>query len=219
MELKAAIFDMDGTLIDSLMIWDVLWDEMGKNFCGGAKFRPEPADDKFVRTVPAKEAMEMIHARYGLGKDGEELLRVFNKVSAEFYAEKVQLKPGVRAWLEYCKSRGVKMCIASATAPALLQLALDHCDLGKYFLKLFSCADLGKGKEHPDVFLAAQAYLGESLEDTWVFEDSCVAVETAVGAGMPTVAIYDRFNYGQDRMRQIATHYIAEGETLEKLMA
>lgn len=96
---------------------------------------------------------------------------------------------------------------------------MERCGIGGYFSGIISCADLGKGKEHPDAFLQAQAYLGETAEHTWVFEDSCVAVETAVKIGMPTVAIYDRFNYGQARMREIATHYIAEGETLEKLMA
>ena len=61
-------------------------------------------------------------------------------------------------------------------------------------------------------------YLGTTREETCVFEDSAVAIETAVKIGMKTVAIYDKFNYGQDLMKKIANEYIADGETLMKLV-
>ena len=66
--------------------------------------------------------------------------------------------------------------------------------------------------------MLASEFLGEELKDTWVFEDSVVAIETATKIGMPTVAIYDRFNFGQERMKEIATIYVAEGESLLKLI-
>ena len=66
-------------------------------------------------------------------------------------------------------------------------------------------------------FLAGE-FLGEKTEDTWVFEDSLTAIETATKIGMKTVGIYDRFNYGQEKIKELATIYVAKGETLEKLM-
>jgi beta-phosphoglucomutase-like phosphatase (HAD superfamily) len=84
-------------------------------------------------------------------------------------------------------------------------------------LKIFSCTDLGKGKEEPDIFLLASEFLGEKTEETWVFEDSLTAIETVSRIGMPTVGIYDPYNYGQDRIKEIATEYVAAGETLLKL--
>lgn len=68
------------------------------------------------------------------------------------------------------------------------------------------------------MFLLAKDYLGTSINDTWVFEDSLVAIETATKIGMRTVGIYDRFNYGQEKIQKIATEYIAKGETLLKLI-
>ncbi|MBR2042952.1 MAG: HAD family hydrolase [Clostridia bacterium] len=215
--MKAAIFDMDGTLVDSLMLWDVIWSTFGERYLNNKSFTPSAEDDKRVRTQTLKDAMKMIHDNYNLGESGEELLAEANRIMIDFYANSVELKDGVRAFLEHCKNNGVKMCIASATAPELIDVALDHCDIRKYFLKVFSCGTIGKGKDEPDVFLQAAEFLGAEIKDTWVFEDSLTAIETATKIGMPTVGIYDRYNFGQDRIKKIATNYIAEGETLLKL--
>lgn len=218
MDMKAAIFDMDGTLVDSLMLWEVLWSSFGERYLHDKSFVPSTEDDKKVRTLTLKDAMNLIHTNYHLGESGDELLAMANHMMYEFYANRVELKNGVREFLEHCKRSGVKMCIASATAPDLLAVAMKHCDLEKYFLKVFSCGTIGKGKEEPDVFLQAAEFLGAEIGETWVFEDSLTAIETAVKAGFPTVGIYDQYNYGQDRIREIATEYIGPAETLLKLV-
>ena len=200
MNIKSAIFDMDGTLIDSLMLWDVLWSTFGKKYLNGEKFIPREEDDKKVRTLTLKDAMYLIHDNYNIGKSGEELLELANDIITDFYSGSVKLKSGVKEFLQYLNNNGVKMCIE------------------KYFLKVFSCGTLGKGKEEPDVFLLARDFLGEQTQDTWVFEDSLTAIETVAKIGMPIVGIYDQFNYGQERIKEIATEYIADGETLLKLI-
>lgn len=218
MELKAAIFDMDGTLIDSLMIWNVLWADMGEEYLQDKSFRPSAEDDKRVRTLTLADAMERIHRNYRIGKSGEELLDFANRLMIDFYSNRVMLKAGVREFLEHCRARGVKMCLATATAPALVRIALAHCDLEKYFSRIFSCGEIGKGKEHPDVFLQAQAFLGEPIGETFVVEDSLVAIETATAAGFKTVGIFDPNNYGQEKIEKIATVYIPQGKTLASLI-
>ncbi len=217
MNIKAAIFDMDGTLVDSLMLWDVLWTTFGDKYLNDKSFAPSLEDDKKVRTLTLKDAMLLIHNNYKLGESGEELLALANTIMNDFYANSVKLKSGVREFLEYCKNKGVKMCIASATAPELIDVAMKHCDIEKYFLKVFSCGTIGKGKDEPDVFLQAAEFLGAEIKEIWMFEDSLIAIETATKIGMPTVGIYDRYNFGQDRIKKIATEYVAKGETLLKL--
>ena len=218
MHFSTAIFDMDGTLVNSLLLWDVLWDKLSRQFLNGAVFRPSAADDKAIRTMTMKDVMALIHEHYHLGDSAESLLKVTNELIADFYANDAELKPGVLEFLQRLKASGTRMCLATATAPDLVKLAMEHCGLTPFFESVISCGDIGKGKDHPDVFLIACEKLGVAPEDTWVFEDSLVAIRTAQKIGMQTVAIYDRYNFGQEEMRQIATHYIAEGETLLKLL-
>lgn len=217
-EIKGAVFDMDGTLVDSLMLWNVLWDKFGKQYLNKTSFRPAAEDDKAVRTMTLRDAMNHIHTVYGIGDDGNELLATANAIIGDFYENEVCLKEGVAEFLEFCKQKRIPMCIASATAPKHIEAGLRHCGIDTYFSRIFSCAEVGKGKEFPDVFLLAADYLGTKPEETCVFEDSLVAITTARKSGMKTVGIYDQYNYGQDEIKAIANVYIAKGETLQKLI-
>ena len=113
--INGAIFDLDGTLVDSLMLWNIIWGKFGKLFCDGNDFAPSAADDKAIRTMTLKDAMFCIHSRYNIGKSGDELLKVANQIMIDFYSEEVKLKDGVAEFLEYCYKKGIKMCIASAS--------------------------------------------------------------------------------------------------------
>ena len=216
--IKGAIFDMDGTLVDSLMLWDVLWEKFGVKFLNHEGFRPFEEDDKSVRTMTLKDAMEHIHSKYNIGKSGAELLEMANEILRNFYSNDVELKKGVSEFLEYCYVKGIKMCIASATDISLIKLAVEHLKIGKYFVDILSCAEIGKGKDQPDIYLKSLESLGTSAEKTCVFEDSHIAIDTADKIQIKTVGIYDKYNYGQEEIKKIATVYIAEGETIEKLI-
>lgn len=216
--MKGAIFDMDGTLIDSLVVWKTIWDALGKKFLNGESFNINEIDDKKVRTMTLKDAMEYIHSQYSMGKNGHELLEEVNRIIADFYENTVELKKGVLEFLEYCYQNEVKMCIASATDMHLLELAIARCNIKKYFTHIISCAEIGKGKDEPDIYLNALSLLGTSVEETWVFEDSHIAIQTADGIGLKTVGIYDENNFDSDKVAQIATIYIGEGETMQRLL-
>ncbi len=217
-KIKGAIFDMDGTLVDSLMLWNLMWDHFGERFLHGEKFCPSDAANKAVRTMTLKDAMHYLYSQYPMGESGDELFEIANNLMINFYENEVQLKGGVLDFLKYCHEKGIKMCIASATDKKLVNIAMKHCGVEKYFAEVFSCAEVGKGKEEPDVYLKALEYLGTSKEETCVFEDSHIAIQTADEIGMQTVGIYDQYNYGQEEIKKIATEYIACGETLKKLM-
>ncbi|MBR7132119.1 MAG: HAD family hydrolase [Clostridia bacterium] len=218
MFINAAIFDMDGTLIDSLVFWEVLWKNFGDKYCGGNKFTPKPEDDRAIRTMTLKDAMDFLHTNYGIAASGKELLDVTNEMMLDFYKNTVTVKPGVKDFLEHCYSNGIKMCLATATALDLVNIALKSCGLEKYFSRVFSCAVLGMGKDKPDIYLCAQEYLETKTEEIWVFEDSFTALETAKSIGMKTVGIYDKCNPYQDKIKEISDQYIAQGETLLKLI-
>ena len=217
LDIQAAIFDMDGTLVDSLMLWDILHDAYERQYPDKAGTIITEEDNRLIRVLPLPEAMGLLHNHYGLGENREELVALTESVFWSFYSNLVCLKAGVREFLDKLKNQGVRMCIVSATPMPLIEAAIEHCGIRDYFDKVFSCGKIGKGKDTPDIYFAAKEYMG-NLPNTWVFEDSYVAVSTATAAGFPTVAIYDAYNPHQEKIRAMATHYIAPGETLLKLL-
>ena len=216
MKIKGAIFDMDGTLLDSLWGWEELWEWGGRKYLGIEGYKPPVEVDKAVRTMVLYDAMVYVHDHCGFGP-AEELMEHFYDVLPELYASKFDLKAGVREFLDYCYENAIPMCLASATEKLYINIALDRHDMRKYFRAVLSCADIGKGKEEPDIFEEALRVLGTPKEETFVFEDSYVALETAERAGFPTVGIFDPHAFEQERLKRSATHYIADGETMMKL--
>lgn len=217
-KIKGAIFDMDGTLIDSLIVWQDVWDGLAERFNGGKSLNITENDDKAVRTMLLSDAMDFIHSKYNIGRDGSELLKATEEIVEKFYSEKVELKGGVKEFLEHLSKKGISMCIASATDLSLLNLAIDRCGIREYFKGVLSCSQVGKGKDEPDVFLKAAEFLGTSIEETAVFEDSYVAIRTAAKAGFKTVGIYDKFNFDFDKIEELSDVAVREGETLQKLL-
>lgn len=217
LEIQAAIFDMDGTLVDSLMLWDVLHDAYEQAYPDKVGTVISEEHNRLIRVLPLPESMTILHDHYGLGESAEELATLTQRVFFDFYSNRVQLKEGVREFLDALQRRDVRMCLASATPLPLVNAALEHCGINGYFEKVLSCGEIGKGKDVPDIYLIAKEMMG-NLPQTWVFEDAYVAVSTAVQSGLPMVAIYDRYNPHQDKIRALAQEYIAPGETLLKLL-
>ena len=218
MKIKGAIFDMDGTLVNSLVLWDVLWKEFGERFLSDASFKPSEEDDRAMRTMILRDSMDFTHEKYKVGPSGEELHRIACEIILDFYANQLEMKAGGKELLDYLLENNVKMCIASASNPAFIHAAMKRCDLSKYFVSLISCAEVGSGKDKPDVFLHALDVLGTDLCDTWVFEDSYVAVCTAKKAGFRTAGVYEKCNFCQDVLEANSDVYVSEHEDLTKLV-
>ena len=218
MKITGAIFDMDGTLVDSLGFWDILWKELGERFLSDGSFRPDPITEKAVRTVTLIDGMTLVHKNCHIGNSADEVFAIAEEGLKNHYRYTVEMKPGAIEFLDHLASRGVKMCIASATAPDLIDIMMEKFGLEKYFPTLFSCNVVGKGKEHPDIFIAAHAYLGTPKESTWIFEDSLTALKTATAADYKTVGIYDKFNFGSEQTKEFSTVYIGEGDSLASLI-
>ena len=216
--LKGAVFDLDGTLVDSLFFWDYIWPLLGEKYLGNPGFRPDAEDDKVIRAMTIKSSTRLLYEKYGIGTSAEALYEEMDRIIDEFYLDRVEIKDGVVEFLDYCLSKNIKMCIASATAKRHLDIVSRKFGFDKYFEHILSCADIGKEKTEPDIYLFALEKLGTLIEETCVFEDSLVPFRTASNAGFKTVIIYDRYNIGQEEMRQGAAEYIGEGETLRKLI-
>ena len=218
MKLKGAIFDCDGTLVDSLGFWNIYYDKIGEHFFGGEHFKPEDVDDKTMRTQPVSFGAKLLHDKYGVGDSADEVAAWIIELFDWFYRECVELKLGVRELLEELKSRGVRMCIASAAEPDLIRLVLGKHGVLEYFERIVTSTDVGAGKDKPDVFLEAERLLETPHEETWVFEDSLLAIKTAKSAGFHVVGVYDPITFGQDEARALSDEYVDEGASFSDLI-
>ena len=131
-----------------------------------------------------------------------------NKTVENFYFYTVQPKQGVIEFLELLKSMNVKMCIATATDRYQVEAALKRCDMDKCFSEIFTCTEVGFGKDEPIIFQKAMEHLDTSKDDTVIFEDAYYAVNTAKANGFLTVAVYDSSEPRQSEIRTLADCYL-----------
>ena len=218
MQIQGAIFDMDGTLIDSLGFWDDFFAFFEERYSFRVDTKANAEILRRFRTIPVNESAVILHNEFGIAESADILGKELLDLLEHLYRTRVECKPGIADFLQGLAARGVKMCIASATNPRLIRIALDHAGIRSYFSEILSCEDVGKGKSFPDVFLAALERLGTPKEATWVFEDSITALKTAQDAGFHTVGVFDCNNDRQDLVAAYSDEYIASGESICRLL-
>ena len=147
-----------------------------------------------IRTI--EEGSEWMAQQYGLPDSGTVVAAKISALMDEHYRRDVLMNEGVLDWLNYFREEGIPMAIATNTDRELVRIALQRWDLEKYFTAIFTTAEVGAGKGHPDVFEAALKHLGTPKERTWVFEDAPFAMETAKHAGFPVAGVFG--SRGQD---------------------
>lgn len=187
MKITGAIFDMDGTLLDSMHVWE----NTGEDILQGLHITPRDDLREKLRPLSLRQAAEYLISEYGAPYTVSQVVEHVNRNLEHQYREVVLPKPGVTEFLESLKRQGVPMCVATATAPHLTHAALRRTGLLPYFKGVFTCPEVGKGKDSPEIFLRALDCLGTGKATTPVFEDALFAMETAKRAGFPVVGIYD----------------------------
>jgi HAD superfamily hydrolase (TIGR01509 family) len=185
--IQGAIFDVDGTLLDSMPIWM----EAGANYLRTKNREPEACLGDKLFTMSMKEAAVYLKSTYEISDSTEEIMMGINHVIEKFYYEQAQLKEGVKAFLTQMYDAGIAMTIATATDIYLVEHALERLKVRHLFQHIFTCTDVGAGKEKPRIYYAARNSMHTQTEKTWVFEDAIHALLTAKKAGFPTVGIYD----------------------------
>ena len=219
MKIKGAIFDMDGTLIDSLSFWDHFWKLIGSRYLQKNDFKACEEVDKRIRTMIYTDAMAYIREYYGITEPIEDFLHFTKATLTDFYKNSAPVKQGAVALLEHLASLGISLCLASASPIKDVRFNLSVHGLDKYFDTVLSCADIGVGKDQPDIYLLALEKMGLGAAEVCVFEDSFIALETAKAAGFQTVGIYDDHNYEQGRLRCASDFYLEKGRGLDTLIA
>lgn len=204
-EIKAAIFDMDGTLTDSMYIWDTA----GETYLKNNGKEPAPNLRERLRPLSLPQAAELFQREYGITASVEDILQGFDDVVEYEYRHHVELKPGVPELLELLKSRGIPMAVASSSPHSVVDTTLERLGILPCFSHIVTCGDVGLGKDHPAVYDRAANLLGADRAHTAVFEDALHAVQTASKAGYYVIGIYDQSEgVNEDQIRPLCSLYV-----------
>jgi len=187
-DYKAVIFDFDGTLGDSMGIWD----QIDIDFL--AKRGIEVPDDYMEKIAHLGAYGTAIHTieRFSLSDTPEALIDEWTQMAKSAYA-KVALKPGAFEYLKHLKENSIKTAIATATERSLVEIALESTGISDYIDHLVTLAEVSRGKEFPDVYLKCAELMQVSPAECLVFEDLLIGLRGAKSGGFPVVAMYDKY--------------------------
>ena len=213
MRIRGAIFDVDGTLLDSMFIWDTI----GETYLRSIGYQPKENLNETFKNMSLHQAARYYQTEYGVTLSIDEIMDGVNAMLERYYRFEVPLKPGVAELLERLRQDGVRLCIATATDRHLVEAALDRCGVLSCFGEIFTCNEVGHGKDEPDIFETALRFLGTRREETLVFDDALYAVRTAKEAGFPVAAVYDSHERSQAEVRARSDLYLEDLTQLVEL--
>lgn len=185
-KFKAAIFDYDGTVLDSMPMWE----SVPSRFAEILGHEAEPGLDERVKYMTLEESAAKFREYGAKGTDSEIVDQIMDMVWYS-YKNELEIKPGIIDVFEEFRSRGIKMAVATQTPSRMIRSANKRLGIDKYFDGIFSCDDWATTKHFPDIYYIAAASLGAAPCETLVFEDMIYAGETAENAGFTVVGIYD----------------------------
>lgn len=204
--ITGAIFDVDGTLLDSMSVWDTI----GEDYLRSIGYRPRENLNEVFKDMSLAQAARYYQTEYGVTLSVEEIAAGVNAMLEEFYRHKAPLKPGAGGSVRELYRRGVRLCIATATDRYLVEAALERCGVLSCFERIFTCTEVGQGKDRPDIFEAALRFLGTERSKTLVFEDALYAARTAKADGFPVAAVYDSHEKRQEELKALADIYLTD---------
>ncbi|WP_025728142.1 HAD family hydrolase [Atopobacter phocae] len=209
--MRGAIFDADGTLFDSM----AMWDNLAAQYLKKQGIQPAINLKETLATQSLDEGLSYLIETYQLNQSRHQLATELHQMMEAFYQHDVQLKPGVKDLLSDLKEQGVAMCIATASDRSLIEQALNRCGIQSYFSAIVTEEMVGASKQSSLIYREALTYLKTTKQDTWVFEDALHAIKTATADGFKVIGVFDASEARQTEVKQLATKYITSFEAWE----
>ena len=210
-QIRCAIFDFDGTLFDSMEIWETA----GLDYIRMMGREPDPELREVLRPLSMWQCAVYMKETYDLPLPEEEIIDGINLLAEDFYLNKTQPREGVIPFIRELRATGASVCIATANDRFLIDGALKRCGMRELFDDVITCDDVGSGKDSPEIYRRAMERFGADRGNTIVFEDACHAVRTAAEDGFLTVGVRDRFEKRQDEVRAASSCYLEDYEHAE----
>ena len=185
--MKHIVFDLDGTLIDSMP----LWENLGHAFLNKQNIPMPENFNQEVKILTIVQTAQYFHDVVGLNMSVNEITEDLISYIRDAYLYEVPLKPFVREYLEQEKKAGTRMCVLTASERSYIYPAMERLDILQYFDTVLTCTELGHFKSEATVFHMAMEEIGGTLENTIVFEDAIYAIASAKKGGHMVYAVED----------------------------
>ncbi|MDO4305212.1 MAG: HAD family phosphatase [Eubacteriales bacterium] len=212
-EKKAIIFDLDGTLADSMWVWS----QIDIDYLGKLGYDVPEDMQRVIEGMGFTEVAVYFKERFHIPDSIDKIKKTWQEMAIDKYCNEVPLKPGVREFLPYAKERGIRMAVASSNDRKLIEAVLVSHGIREYFDCIITACEVNKGKPAPDVYLEAAGRLMVEPEYCLIFEDIVPGLQAGKAAGMTACAVEDNYSIPQRaEKRKIADYYI---HSYEQVMA
>ncbi|MCR5596042.1 MAG: HAD family phosphatase [Lachnospiraceae bacterium] len=204
--IKAVIFDMDGTIIDSLHIWH----DIDREFLGRYVKDPDLyAYQKALEGLSFVQVAEYTRETYDIPMEVEDICAEWNRMAEYKYANEIVYKPYAEEYILKLKERGIKLGVATSNSRHLVEKLIPRLHIDEYMSVILTGDEIHNGKPDPEIYLTAAKMLSVPCDKCLVFEDVIAGIEAGHNAGMKVCAVYDTATKDCDDIKRArADHYI-----------
>lgn len=209
--IDAVLFDLDGSLVDSM--W--LWKDIDVAYLGRFGLSVPEDLQAEIEGMSFSETAVYFKERFQIPSSVEEIKEEWNRMAWDLYTHQVPLKAGAEEFVKHCHKNGIRLGIASSNSRALIENVLSVHGIIDDFSCIVTACDVEKGKPAPDVYLEAARLCGVKPERCLVFEDIVPGIMAGKAAGMKVCAVEDEYSmYQKDEKRRLADYYIRDYEEI-----
>lgn len=204
-DIEAVLFDLDGTLVDSMWVWK----EIDIEYLGKFGLTLPKTLQTEIEGMSFSETAAYIKERFQIPDSVEEMKEEWNRMAWDKYTHEVPLKEGAMDFLNYCREKGIKLGIATSNSKELVSTIIEARGIADYFTCVVTGCEVERGKPAPDVYLEASRRCQTEPSACLVFEDIVAGIMAGKAAGMKVCAIEDAYSMEQKKEKQkLADYYI-----------
>ena len=209
--IEGAVFDLDGTLLDSSWVWE----KVDEKFLGDRGFQvPDDYVDE-ISPLGAERAAVYTIERFGLNEDKDDIVREWIEMAKKEYATEVVCKPYAKEFLEELHKLNIKMAVATSSDRELFMKTLEREGILKYFQKIVAVDEVERGKGYPDIYEEAARRIKVNPHKCLVFEDILAGVTGASLGEFNVVAVFDeKSKHNWEKIKSISKYSINDYKEL-----
>lgn len=204
--IKACLFDMDGTLLDSMHIWK----DIDIEFLGRFGYELPPTLQREIEGMSFRETACYIKDRFHLPSSIEEIMNIWNEMAFQKYSEEIFFKEGAFEFVKMLKEKGIRTAICTSNSRELVNAVAEHLGFMPYFDTIITSCEVGAGKPAPDIYLEAAKRVGVEPEHCLVFEDIVTGLTAGKRAGMKLCAVEDVYSEDQKEAKKAMADFYVE---------